>query len=327
MANRACGIIVPALAAATLIGMSQQAQGQGSYPTRALRIVVPTSAGSGTDFVARLIAQPLTERLGQQVVVDNRAGASTMLGAEMVAKAPPDGYTLLAGISTLAINPAVFRTMAYDALRDFAPITQMTSIANLLAIHPSLPAKSVKELVALAKSKPGEIAFASSGTGTNPHLTMELFLVMTGTRMLHVPYKGPGPGVIDLLAGRVGAMASSTVSLIPHVRSGRLRGLGVTTTKRVVGMLDIPTIAEAGVPGYESVQWFGLLAPAGTPKEIIARLNKEVVTILHTPENKERLAKEGVEALTNTPEEFAAYLRAETTKWAGVVKAAGIVPE
>ena len=300
---------------------------QGSYPNRAVRMVVPSSVGSGVDLGARLITPPLSERLGQQVVVDNRAGAGTMIGIELAAKSPPDGYTLLMSPSTLAINPAMYKKVPYDARRDFAPITQIGTITNVLAVHPSLPAKSVKELIALAKAKPGEIVFASAGIGTNPHLAMELLLVMTGTRMLHVPYKGSGPGYIDLLAGRVEVMISSTIAILPHVRSGRLRALGVTTAKRVTSLHDVPTIAEAGVPGYEAVQWWGLLAPAGTPKEIISRLHKDTVSVLLTPDIRERFASEGTEVVANSPEEFAAYMAIETAKWAKVVKNAGIQPE
>jgi tripartite-type tricarboxylate transporter receptor subunit TctC len=297
------------------------------YPSRALRIVVPSSAGSGADFSGRLIAQPLSERLGQQVVIENRAGAATMIGTELVAKAPPDGYTLLLGVGTLATTPSMYKKVPYDAQRDLAPITQLASVANVLVVHPSLPAKSVKELVALAKARPSEIAFASSGTGTNPHLSMELFLYMTGTKMLHVPYKGPTPGMIDLLAGRVSAMATSITASLPHVRAGRLRMLGVTTAGRVAAMPDVPTIAEAGVPGYEAVQWWGLLAPAGTPGEIVVRLHKDAVSVLTTPDIRDRFAREGMTVVAGTPQEFAAYIRTETLKWAKIVKSAGIQPE
>ncbi len=300
---------------------------QAQYPTRALRIVVPSSAGSGADYSARLISQPLSDRLGQQMVVENRAGAATMIGTEVVAKSPPDGYTLLLGVGTLATAPAMYKKVPYDALRDLAPVTQLASVANVLVVHPSLPAKSVKDLVALAKARPGEIAFASSGTGTLPHLSMELFLVMTGTRMLHVPYKGPGPGLFDLLSGRVSAMTTSTTAAFPHIRSGRLRVLGVTTARRVAVMPDVPTIAEAGVPGYESVQWWGLLVPAGTPGDIIARLHKEIVSVMSTQDIRERFEKEGMAVIAGSPQEFGTYIRAETEKWARIVKRAGIQPE
>jgi tripartite-type tricarboxylate transporter receptor subunit TctC len=297
------------------------------YPARALRIVVPSSASSGADFSARLISQPLGERLGQQVVVENRPGAATMIGTELVVKSPPDGYTVLLGVGTLATSPSMYKKVPYDAQRDLAPITQIATVANVLVVHPSLPVRSVKELVALAKTRPGEIAFASSGTGTNPHLSMELLLFMTGTRMLHVPYKGPTPGMIDLLAGRVSAMATSITASLPHVRAGRLRMIGVTTARRAAAMPDVPTIAEGGVPGYEAVQWWGLLVPAATPAEIVARLHKDVVAVLAVPDIRERFVREGMDVVAGTPQEFAAYIRSETAKWAKIVKSAGIQPE
>jgi len=316
-----CGILFLAVALAEI------ASAQGQYPTRPVRIVVPTSPGSGSDILARLISQALTERLGQQVVVDNRAGASTMIGGELVAKSPPDGHTLLLGISTLAINPATFKKVPYDVLRDFAPITRVATVPNLLAVHPSLPAKTVKELIALAKARPGDIVFSSAGHGTNPHLCFELFLVMSHIRMLHVPYKGGSASVIGLLSGHVSAGMASVLTMIAHVRASRLRALGVTSVERAAPLPDVPAIAEAGVPGYEAVQWYGLLAPAGTPREIIARLNKEVVAVLLRQDMRERFANDGAETVTSSPEEFTAFLRAETLKWAKVVKSAGIQPE
>ena len=298
-----------------------------NYPARPVRIVVPNAPGSSGDITARLIAQPLSERLGQQVVVDNRAGAGTMIGGEIAAKSPPDGYTLLMGFSTLAINPAIYKKVPYDALRDFAPITQVVYLPGVLVAHPSLPAKSVKELIALAKARPGDIPFASAGRGGYSHLSMELFISMAGIRMLHVPYKGTGPGVIDLLAGHVSVSTFNALSAVPHVRSGKLRALGVTSARRAVVLPEVPTIAEAGVPGYETTQWNGLLAPAGTPREVIARLHKESVAVLGTPDLKERLAKDGAEPVASSPEEFGAYIRTETVKWAKVVKSAGIQAE
>ncbi|OGA48663.1 MAG: hypothetical protein A3F74_25260 [Betaproteobacteria bacterium RIFCSPLOWO2_12_FULL_62_58] len=230
--------------------------------------------------------------------------------------------------STLATNPASYKKMLYDALRDFAPITQTLFVANLIVIHPSLPAKSVKEFIAFARARPGEILYASAGHGTNPHLTIELFASMAKIRMVHVPYKGSLPGVVDLLAGRVALTATSSMSnLIPHVRTGRMRPLGVTAATRTPALPDVPTVAEAGLPGYEAVQWSGLLAPAGTPREIISTLHKEVVAILHTPEARERLANIGTEVVGSSPEEFAAFMKTETVKWARVAKAAGIQPE
>jgi tripartite-type tricarboxylate transporter receptor subunit TctC len=298
-----------------------------NYPTRAVRLVVPSSPGGGTDISARILAPQLTQFLGQQVVVENRPGAGTMIGGEAVARAAPDGYTLLMGISTLAINPAMYKKVSYDALKDLAPISQAVSLSNVLVVHPSLPARSVKEFVALVKPRPGQINFASAGVGTSPHLSMELFLVMTGLKMLHVPYKGSGPGVTDLIAGHVPAMMPNMLSAQPHIKSGRLRALGVTGSKRAPGADDIPTIAEAGVPGYEAVQWYGVLAPAGTPRDIISKLHTGVVRALQNPEVRQRLLNDGAEPIGSSPEEFAAYLRSETAKWAKVTQAAGIRPE
>jgi tripartite-type tricarboxylate transporter receptor subunit TctC len=298
-----------------------------SYPIRPIRLVVPSSPGGGTDITARIMAPELSKLLGQQVVVENRPGAGTMIGGEVVAKAPPDGYTLLMGISTLAINPAVYRKVPYDALRDLAPITQAVSVPNVVVGHPSLPAKNLKELIALARARPGELTFASAGVGTNPHLSIELLLSMTKTKMLHIPYKGSGPGITDLVAGQVQVMAPNMLSAYPHIKSGRMRAYGVTGTKRVSSAAEIPTIAEAGVPGYEAVQWFGLLAPAGTPRSVVQRLHDESVKVLQHPNVKELLVKDGAEPVGNTPEQFAGFIKAETIKWARVVKDAGIQPE
>mgnify|MGYP002789003348 CR=1 FL=1 len=310
--------------AMTVLALPVAAQ---NYPTRAVRLVVPSAPGGGTDISARILAPQLSQFLGQQVVVENRAGAGTMIGGEAVARAAPDGYTLLMGISTLAINPAMYKKVPYDALKDLAPISQAVSLSNVLVVHPSLPAKSVKEFVALVKPRPGQINFASAGVGTSPHLSMELFLVMTGLKMLHIPYKGSGPGVTDLIAGHVPAMMPNMLSAQPHIKSGRLRALGVTGSKRAPGADDIPTIAEAGVPGYEAVQWYGVLAPAATPRDIIVKLHTGVVRALQNPEVRQRLLNDGAEPVGSSPEEFAAYLRSETAKWAKVIQAAGIKPE
>ena len=312
---------------ASLTAVLPAALAQPAYPTRPIRIIVPTSPPGGADIVARSIAPLLSERLGQQVIVDNRAGASTMLGGELAAKAPPDGYTLVMGISTLAINPATFRHVPYDALRDFTPITHAAIQTLLLAVHPSFPARNVKQLITLAKARPGDVVYSSPGFGTNPQMGMELFLYMTGTRMLHVPYRGGGESIIALVSGHVSVTVASMLGTMPQVRSGKARALGVTSAKRVAAAPDIPTIAEAGVPGYESLQWYGLLAPAGTPKEIVARLNREAVAALRNPEVSARLAGDGAEVVAGTPEEFGAFIRAETEKWAKVAAAAGIKPE
>ena len=299
---------------------------QAPYPTRPIRIIVPTSPPGGADVVARVMAQPLSERLGQQVVVENRAGASTMIGGEAAARAAPDGYTLVMGISTLAINPATFKKVPYDAIRDFAPITQAAQQALLLSVHPSLPAKSVKDLIAIAKARPGDVAYSSPGFGTNPQMGMALFLYMSGIRMLHVPYRGGGESIIAVASGHVATTVSSMLGTMPQVRAGRLRALGVTSAKRVPSAPDVPAIAET-VPGYESLQWYGLLAPAATSKDILARLHKEAVAVLRMPDVSSRLVNDGAEVVAGTPEEFAAFIKAETLKWAKVAKAAGIQPE
>jgi tripartite-type tricarboxylate transporter receptor subunit TctC len=300
---------------------------QEKYPNRPIRIVVPTSPGASNDIIARLVAQGLSQRLGTQVVVDNRTGAGTIVGTDLVAKAPPDGYTLLMSVSTLAINPVSYAKMPYEVMRDFTTITQPVALTNLMVLHPSIPAKSVKEFIALVKTRPGQILYASAGYGTNPHLTIELFASMAQIRMIHVPYKGDGPGIVDLLGGHVAFAAASPAIAIPHVRAGRLRALGVTSERRVAVAPEFPTIAESGLPGFEAVQWNGLLAPADTPREIISRLHRETVAILRAPESHDRLMEAYAEVVGSSPEEFAAFIRAETAKWAKVAKVAGIKPE
>jgi tripartite-type tricarboxylate transporter receptor subunit TctC len=310
-----------------LTSITLSASAQTTYPTRPVRLVVPSSPGGGTDISARILAPQLTQFLGQQVVVENRPGAGTMIGGEVVARAAPDGYTLLMGISTLAINPAMYKKVTYDAIKDLAPISQAVSLSNVLVIHPSLPSRNLKEFIGFAKARSGQINFASAGVGTSPHLSMELFLVMANLKMLHVPYKGSGPGVTDLIAGHVPVMMPNMLSAQPHIKSGRMRALGVTGTKRAPGADDIPTIAEAGLPGYEAVQWYGVLAPAATSRDIITKLHTGVVRALQNPDVRQRLLNDGAEPVGSSPEEFAVYLRSETTKWAKVIKAAGIQPE
>jgi len=301
--------------------------GAQSYPIRPVHIIVPNAPGTSADIIARLIAQPLAGNLGQPVVIDNRAGAGTMIGGEIAAKSPPDGYTLLMGVATLAINPATYKRVPYDALRDFAPITQVISLPGVLVVHPSLPVRTANELIALAKARPGEITFASGGQGSFSHMSQELFTSMARIRMLHVPYRGSGPGYADLLAGQISVMVPNILSAIPSVRSGRLRALGVTGNTRSTTAPDIPTIAEGGLPGFESVQWSGLLAPAGTSTNTITRLHRETAAILRSQEVKNRLARDGAEPVGSTPEQFAAYIKSETGKWAKVARAAGIAPE
>jgi tripartite-type tricarboxylate transporter receptor subunit TctC len=319
--------LTAALTAAFLLPLLQtHALAQGGYPNRAVRIVAPTSPPGGSDTAARIIAPALSERLGQPVVVENRAGAGTMLGHDYVAKSPPDGYTLVMAINTLAIIPVTIKNVPYDALRDFAPISEVLSQPAMMIAHPSLPARTVKELVALAKARPGEVLYASGGNGSNPHMGMELFLYMTGTRMLHVPFRGGGAMAIGVMTGQGSVGVLSILASIPHVRSGRVRAIGVTGPKRSEIAPDVPAIAET-VKGYEALQWYGLMAPAGTPRDIITRLHKEVLALLRNPETRTRLTQDGADVVGNSPEEFAVVLRNETAKWAKVARAAGIKPE
>lgn len=320
MTRKSCALLAATLAAA----IPAAAQ---TYPARPVRVIVPSSAGGGTDIMARILAPGLSERLGQQIVIENRPGAGTLIGNEIAAKSAPDGYTLLMGLSTLAILPAMHRKMPYDALKDLAPVTQTVAAPNILVVHPSLPVKSVKELIAFARARPGQLNFGSAGMGTNPHLSMELFRSMARLDMVHVAYKGSAPAITDLLAGHVVVMTATMLTGLPHVKTGRLRALGTTGAKRVAAAPEIPTVAEAGLPGYEAVQWYGLLAPAATPKDIIAKLHAATVSVLHSPAVKHRFEAEGAEPVGNTPEEFARFIRAETEKWAKVVREAGIKPE
>ena len=301
---------------------------QETYPSRPIRIVVPTAPGGPSDNCARMMANEFTKRWGKHVIVDIRPGAGTIIGTDIVAKAVPDGHTLLVAPSALVIVPSSYKKLPFDPIRDFVPITQTYFVPNLLLAHPSLPAKSVKALIALAKARPGEILYASSGHGTNPHLTVELLTSMAQIKLMHIPYKGTMPGLIDLLAGRSALMATSSMPLtVPHVRTGKLIALGITSAKRSAALPDIPTIAEAGLPGYEAVQWSGLFAPTGTSPEIISRLYKESVAILNLPDVKERLAADSAEVVAGTQEQLAAFMKSELAKWAKVVKAAGIQPE
>jgi tripartite-type tricarboxylate transporter receptor subunit TctC len=297
---------------------------QQPYPTRPIRLIVPSSPGGGTDITARIMTPKLSEVLGQQVIVENKPGAGTMMGTEAAARATPDGYTLLMGISTLAINPAMYKKVTYDAIKDFAPISLVVKCPNVLTVNPSLPVKSVKELIAYSRERPGKMNFASAGVGTSPHLSMELFLSMTGLKMVHVPYKGSGQAVIDCVSGYVSVSALSIPTVMSYINSGRLRALGVTSDKRTVGAPDIPTIDETGVPGYEALQWYGMLAPTGTPREIVTKVHGAVVQALKDPGVRKLLINDGSDPIGTTPEEFAAFIKSETDKWAKVVREAGI---
>jgi tripartite-type tricarboxylate transporter receptor subunit TctC len=319
-------VSIPRFALALLALMPWCAGAQTPYPSKPVRFIVPSAAGGGTDIIARAVAQKLSEALGQQFVVDNRPGAGQMIGIELVAKSPADGHTILMAASTLAINPIMYKKVTYDPVRDFAPITQAASLPNILVVHPSLPVNSVKELVEYAKKNPGRLNFASAGIGTSPQMSIELLKSMTGIDMVHIPYKGTTPGVVDLLAGQVSVMAPNLLTALPHVKAGKLRALAVTSARRTVALPEVPTIAET-LPGYESAQWYGVLAPAGTPREIVARLHAEIVRALKHTEVQGRLAADGADPVGSTPEEFAAFIKSEIDKWARVARAAGIQPE
>ena len=293
------------------------------YPSRPVRIVIPLSPGGTTDVPGRIIAQKLSGTLGQQFFVENRAGAGGTIGTDYVAKSKPDGYTLLLTASPFVIAPHVYKNMPYDTLADFAPVIRIATGPYVLVVHPSLGVNSVKELIAAAKKEPGKIDFASSGNGGAQHLVTELFMYMTGIKLNHVPYKGSGPAQQDLMSGIIKVSFVGTPIAIPHMKSGRLKALGVSTAKRSPEMLDVPTIAEAGVPGYEAIVWIGLLAPAGTPRDIVAKLNGEIGRLMRADEVKKLIAPTGMEPDPDTPAQFAAYLKADYDKWGKVVRDSG----
>ena len=293
-----------------------------SYPVKPVRIIVGYPPGGPTDVIARTVAQKLTEAFGQQVIVDNRAGASGMIGAELVVKAAPDGYTLLTVPITYAVTPSVFPKMPYDAEKDLAPVALIAAAPFILVVHPTLPVKTVRDLITLAKSRPGQINYASASAGGMPHLAGELFNSMTGVKLVHIPYKGAAPATIDLLAGQVSLMFNNMLSAMPHVKSGKLRAVAVTSIKRSLAVPELPAIAET-VPGFEASGWYGAFAPAATPREIIAKLNSEINRVMRLPDVAQRLAGDGVEAVAMTPEQFAGYLHREIAKWGKVVKISG----
>ena len=295
-----------------------------SYPTGALRMIIPFPPGGGTDILGRIVAQKLNDAWGQPVVVDNRGGANGTLGATAAARAAPDGHTLLIVPSGFAVNPSIYKNLPFDSTRDLAPVTQLASNPSVLAVHPSFPPRSVQELIALAKARPNEINYASSGNGSPPHLMTELFKLMSGTRMNHVPYKGGGPATVAVVAGEVPVYVLAPAQASPFLKAERLRGLGVTSEKRDAAFPHLPTIAEAGVPGYSMTNWYGLFVPAGTPEAALRKLHGEMVRIVNLQEIRERLASEGSTVGGSTPEQFAAFLQAEMAKAARVVKAAGI---
>ena len=316
----------PGLLAVPLMCVAGMACAQ-NYPAKAVRLVVPFLAGGSTDIVGRTVAQKLNEMWGQPVVVDNRPGGGTTIGTEAVARAAPDGYTLLVTPAPFTINPSLLAKIPYDALNDFAPITLINTTPLVMVVHPGVPAKTVKELIALAKAKPGKLNFGSSGTGGSNHLAGELFDAMAGVKMVHIPYKGNAGALTDIVGGHLDVVYNGVTSAIALIRGGKLRVLAVTSLKRTAALPEVPTLDETGLKGFEAVAWNGLTAPAKTPRDVILKINADVIKIINSPELKERLKAEGSDPVGNSPEQFAAFLRSEVAKWAKVIKVAGVKPE
>ncbi len=293
------------------------------YPTRPIRLISPFAPGGGNDIISRTLGAAISKGLGQSVVVDNRPGANTILAMEILARATPDGYTLLTTSSSQATNATLYTKLPYDSIRDFAPVSMVGVSPLVVAVNAALPIKTISELIAAAKAKPGAILYPSAGTGNSTHLGGALFAVMADVTLTHVPYKGLGPGLVDLIAGRLQVVFSTAPSAIPHIKTGRLRGLAVTTAARSNLIPQLPTVAESGVPGYEAGSWYGITAPAGTPRAVVMRLNKEITTVLGTADFREQLMAAGADPAPNTPDEFAAYIKAEVAKWAKVIKLSG----
>ena len=304
--------------------IAQEKAAADSYPNRPIRYIIPYAVGGGTDILGRIVAQRLSERLGQQVVVDNRPGATAIIGSEILARSAPDGYTMMTANIAHGANPFLHKELPYDTIRDFAPVTLMAVLPNLLVVHPSVPAKSVPEFIALAKSKPGQLTYGTAGGGSANHLAMELFKVSTGTNIIHVPYKGGGPAVVDLVGGQINAIFLTVPPALQHVRAGKLRALGISSNQRSAALPDVPTVMEAGVPGFEVYEWQGIVVPAGTPKAIIDRLHRDITHVLELPDVRERISGLGAEVKAGTPAEFAQFIRRELALWAKVVKQAGL---
>jgi tripartite-type tricarboxylate transporter receptor subunit TctC len=315
------------MTAVALLDTAYEAAAQVPYPNRAVRVVVPFPPGGGTDIISRTVAQRLSETWGQPVIIDNRGGANGIIGTDLGAKAKPDGYTLLVVIATHAINPSLYRKLPYDTATDFVPITLMAQYPFILTVHPSLPAKTVREFIALAKTKPGQLSYASSGNGSGPHLGFELFKSVARIDVVHVPYKGAGPANVDLISGQVQAMFNNFLAAMPQIKAGRLRVLAVTSAKRSPVMPELPTLAESGLPGFEVTGWYALLAPAGTPRDIAGKVQADVAGALRVPAVHSRLSSEGAEPVGSTPDQFAKFLAAEIRKWSTVVRDAKVTPE
>jgi tripartite-type tricarboxylate transporter receptor subunit TctC len=312
----------------TLPAHAQTSGAEPAYPAKPVRFIVPFPPGGNIDTHARIIGQKLAERWKQQAIIDNRPGAGGQIGMELAAKAAPDGYTLVwAGTSVLAVGPHVYAKLAYDEERDFQPVIRAVDTQNILVVHPSLPVKNLKELIALAKARPGTLNFASSGTGTISHLGGELFKARTGTDIAHIPYKGSAPAMTDLLSGQVGLMWDSLTSSLPQARAGKLRAIAVTGLKRSPSVPELPTMSESGLPGFEVINWLGILAPRAVRKEYVVKVNDDVMQVIRMPDVKQRMLESGAEPSGSTPEEFGIYIRAESAKWGKVVKAVGVKPE
>ena len=319
-------LFIPAIALAALTSNPAFSQGAANYPSRPIRVIVPFAPGGGLDISTRLIAQKLTEKWGQNIVVDSRPGAATIVGSDIAAKAAPDGYTLLMITTTFSINPGLYRKLPYDPVKDFAPVTQLNFQPNVVVVTPSFAARSVKDLIGLAKAKPGALTFATPGAGSAPHLSAEMFQRAAGISMIHVPYKGIPPAVTDVLGGRVTMLFTTTISAAPHIKAGKLRALAITSAKRQASMPDVPTIGET-IPGYRAEAFQGMVVPAGVPQPIVGKIASEVARIVKLPEISQRFQLDGAEAVGSTPKEFAIFLKAEMQKWSKVIKDAGIKPE
>ncbi|HYC46807.1 MAG TPA: tripartite tricarboxylate transporter substrate binding protein [Burkholderiales bacterium] len=320
------------LIASVLLGLAAaghlHAQGAASYPSKPIRIIVPFSPGGPADMLARPLGQGLTEAWGHQVIVDHRAGAGGIVGAELLSKAAPDGYTVMITTQGIAaVNPSLHKRLPYDTLRDFVGVTNAVGSANIMVVHPSLPATTVTDVIRIARSRPGQMSYGSAGNGSASHLGTEMFKSMAKVNIVHVPYKGAAPGVTDLIGGHVQLMIIGIPVALPQVRAGKLKAIGVTTQARSPAAPDIPTLNESGLPGYVVLNWYGVLAPAKTPREIVAKLQMELHRILHAPEMKSRMQAQGMEPIANTPDEFDAHIRSELVRWAKVVKDAGLKPD
>ena len=311
------------LVAIAIVGASPAQAQVSAYPSGPVRIVVPFPAGGGVDAMGRIVAQKLAEALGKPVVVDNRGGANGMVGSELVAKAAKDGYTLLVNGANFVTTPSLYKKVTYDPVRDFDPVSLVALAPNVLVVHPSLQVATVKQLIALARAHPDDVHYAGSGSGSTPHLAAELFKVMTNTRMVHVPYRGTGPAITGLLSGEAGIMFMPALAAVPHVKGGRMRAIAVTSARRLPAMPQLPTVAESGLPGYESSQWYGVAAPAGTPGDILNLLNAHIVRSMQSPEMKQRMNDVGSVAVGSSRDEFGRYLRSEFEKWARVIRQSG----